>query len=84
MHYSDNPSSVRVDIWTASGKWYETIEMVWDRYTTTIDGEIELIHKTFRRCLLKAKPNLKTRHEGWMATCLDPYHEHGHPLMLKF
>lgn len=80
MNYSDNPAMVRVDFWKPSGKWYCTEAIKWDRYITTIDNSTETIHETFKRCL---REQLGDRLSDMTATCLEPYHEHSHPLMIK-
>ena len=88
MNYSNEPSMVRVDFWKPSGKWYCTEEIKWDRYNAKASIEMtvlgikysELIHETFKRCLCE---QLEGRLEGMTATCLEPYHEHAHPLMVK-
>lgn len=80
MGYSDDKSMVRVDIWKQSGKWYETIALKWDRYSfEQNDGSRELIHDIFRRCMQEQYPNY---YIGMKATCLEPYHEHSHPIMI--
>ncbi len=85
MNYTDDPSSVRVDLFKPSGKWYTTIVLKWDRYfpIQTKEGggtDIELIHDTFRRLM---EPHTKTfNREGWIAVCIEPYHEHAHPLLI--
>ena len=77
MHYSDNNSNdVRVDVWKTNGKWYTTIVLKWDVYD---GGSAELIHQIFRRCMREQHH----WYSGWWATCLEPYHAHGHPLMIK-
>jgi len=76
-HFSQNPEMVRVDFWKESGKWYDTVELKWDRYKSENDGEIELIHETFNRCL---KEQYAGHYRGMRATCLEPYHENAHPI----
>lgn len=73
MHYCSDPSMVRVDIWKASGKWYSTEQMKW------LDYDGQLIHDEFRRSFRAAFPG---RYIGMTLTCLEPYHEHGFPLMI--
>jgi len=81
MHYSDNPAMVRVDFFKDSGKWYTTEEMKWDRYRTNEkDGSYEDIVETFKRCL---REQFKGHYQGMIAICLEPYHEHAHPLMVR-
>lgn len=79
MGYSDDPKMVRVDFFKESGKWYDTVALRWDRYSSKDDqGKvIELIHDTFRRCLREQFPNI---YLGMRAVCLKPYHEHSHPI----
>jgi len=80
-HYSEDPSHVRVDIFKPSGKWYTTVEICWDRYLTYEDGKYESIGDTFDRICRE-----KGWHEvfdGMIAVCLEPYHEHAHPLMIR-
>lgn len=77
MHYSNQPSMVRVDFWKPSGKWYATEEMPflygW--------GENKLlIHEAFKRSL---KVCFGNRFSGMDVTCLEPYHEHSRPIQLK-
>lgn len=80
MHYSNSPEMVRVDIWKPSGKWYETVALKWDRYKTHLVGRpVELIHDTFRRCMKEQYPGSWL---GMRATCLEPYHEHSHPVSI--
>ena len=82
MGFIVDESMVRVDFWKESGKWYETVAIKWDRYEAEINGEIELIHQTFRRlCLAQHK---RLCQEGWTATCLEPYHKDSHPISIKF
>jgi len=80
-HYSEDPSNVRVDIFRPSGKWYTTIELKWDRYFADEDGTHEYIVDTFIR--LCREKGLDTQFEGMIAVCLEPYHEHAHPLMIS-
>ena len=80
MGYSPDESMVRVDIWKDSGKWYDSIQLKWDRYSTKIDDDVELIHETFRRCLKEQYPNC---YIGMRATCLEPYHVNSFPLMIS-
>lgn len=84
MNYSNDPSMVRVDFFKESGKWYTTEEIKWDRFMSADeDGNIELIHDTFRRCV-REQIGDRYQSEGCSAVCLEPYHEFAHPLMIKF
>jgi len=79
MHYSDKPNSVRVDFFKLpSYKWYATEQLNWTRYTTKLEDDIELIHTTFARLLHEQIH----RYHGMLAVCLEPYHEHAHPLCI--
>ena len=80
-NYSENPQSVRVDFFRPTGKWYTTKVIIFDRwYGTNESDEIEeTIHDTFKRCL---REQLGGRLNGMIAVCLEPYHEHAHPLMV--
>jgi len=82
MGYCNDEDMVRVDLWKPSGKWYGSLALKWDRYMTNQKGEYgvetELIHETFRRCLKDQHPG----YEGMRATCLEPYHEHSHPISI--
>jgi len=71
---------VRVDFFLPSGKWKYTESLRFDRYHTHVDGQsVELIHDTFKRCLREQFPN---NYHGMTVVCLEPYHEHAHPLMV--
>lgn len=78
MNYSENPSDVRVDIFTLYGKWYETVSIRWLKW----NGET-LIHDAFRIALENDKHTSKMLSSGyWIFVCLEPYHEHSHPITL--
>lgn len=73
MHYSDKPQMVRVDFFKESGKWYATEAIEWMHYSKM------LIHDAFIRSL---QASCNGRFSGMTAVCLEPYHEHAHPIML--
>lgn len=85
MNYSDDNHSVRVDFFKESGKWYCTEAVKFFEY----QGQI---HHAFAKALalhLK-KPNGPVspndsayRLSGMTAVCLEPYHDHAHPLMMS-
>lgn len=83
MNYSEEPNSVRVDIFKPSGKWYTTVALNWDRYRSgnPQDGadDYESIQNTFRRCM---KEQFQDRWSGMTVVCLEPYHENAFPLMI--
>lgn len=77
-NYSDDETMVRVDFFKESGKWYTTEAVKWIGYTNIA------IHEAFKQSLRNhfAKDN-PTRLSEMDAICLEPYHEHRHPIMLK-
>lgn len=79
MGYSDNPASVRVDFFKESGKWYCTEAVEWCGY------DAALIHDAFRDSLRihLTQEDGRIRLEEMTAVCLEPYHEHAHPLMMR-
>lgn len=74
MGYCETDSVVRVDRFKERGKWYDTfaIDMAEEYHATSI-------HEGLRRCL--AKRGIST--QGYIFVCLEPYHEHSHPVMIK-
>lgn len=82
MRYASDDSIARVDFFRQSGKWYTTEEMKWDRYLSEDkDGKVvELITDTFKRCIDEQFPD---HFIEMIAVCLEPYHEHSHPLMFN-
>lgn len=73
-HYSENPAHCRVDIFKPSGKWYMTI-------TLDLTGLYE--HNDIHEAIKMAGGPKLELDLGWTAVCLDPYHQHSHPIMLK-
>lgn len=73
-HYSNNPGKVRVDFFKSSGKWYATEVMRWLFW-----HKDTLIHDAFA---LSLRQQFKGHYQGMTAVCLEPYHEHAHPVML--
>jgi hypothetical protein len=69
---------VRVDFFKPSGKWCYTEAVKW---TGDYNG---LIHKAFEQSLRDhlgpIHPTGNTRLAGLRAVCLEPYHEHSHPI----
>lgn len=82
MHYSEDPAMVRVDFFKESGKWYTTEAIKWLHWgSRSEDGtKIYLIHDVFAESLRAA---LGPRLREMTAVCLEPYFEHGHPIMLR-
>src|SRR5271154_7080553 len=90
MGYDADDVMVRVDFFKPSGKWYTTEAVRWSRYHGREGGQesgrIILIQDAFREALhahlFDAKTG-RTRLAGMTAVCLEPHHEHAHPLMVK-
>jgi hypothetical protein len=79
MGYTDDETMVKVDFFKDTGKWYTTEAMKWDKYTSGEDGNYEDIKDIFKRCL---RQHLKGRMNDMIAVCIEPYHQHAHPLMV--
>ncbi len=87
-NYSEDSSSVRVDFFKPEGKWYTTEAVEWI-------GKFEehaLIYEEFADSVwthLKATTKEDIRPKGYIrlsdmvAVCLEPFHPHSHPLMMK-
>jgi hypothetical protein len=71
-NYTKNESSVRVDFFKPSGKWYATEAVLFDTYT----GDI------FTALRHAIDASVGERYTGMTAVCLEPHHEHAHPLMI--
>ena len=78
MNYSDDESSVRVDFWKPSGKWYTTEAVKW-----TGGYKDVLIHDAFAKSLRDHFADHPNRLSDMTATCLEPYHEFSHPIQLR-
>jgi len=92
MSFTTNEGRVRVDFFKPSGKWYGTASVDMSAY---YKGDI---HECFRRACVDEQATAPSTGEsewghtftpqGWVAkggtiVCLEPYHEHSHPLMIK-
>lgn len=75
MHYSENPGHCRVDFFKPSGKWYctEVVDM-----TNHYHG---CIHSCFKKAL---RESIGNRLVDMQAVCLEPYHEHSHPISITY
>lgn len=84
MGYVEDSSMVRVDFFRPredGGKWYTTEGVKWLTYAEWAGEDSgKLIHDAFQEAL---EAHLEGRLRGMIAVCLEPYHEHGHPLMMK-
>lgn len=79
-NYSNDADSVRVDFFRDTGKWYTT-------EAVKMSGQYEggSLYDIFIAALLAhlTQPDGTIRLAGMWAVCLDPYHEHSHPLMRR-
>jgi hypothetical protein len=86
-NYSNDADSVRVDFFKESGKWYCTEAVKWAgpyHGTDEASGKITLIHDSFAHALAEHLGRQEPwRLEDMTAVCLEPYHEHSHPLMMR-
>lgn len=80
-NYIEDPASCRVDFFKPSGKWYctESVQFI-GPWAATTDN---LIHDAFKRSLRAHFKDCPDRLSDMVAVCLEPYHEHSHPLMVK-
>ena len=78
MNYSDNDNMVRVDFFKSSGKWYTTEAVEWLDYSKKV-----LIHDAFKNALRNHFNDNPYRLSDMDAICLEPFHEHAHPVQLK-
>lgn len=89
MGFSAEEDMVRVDFFKQSGKWYTTEAVKWtgdywvDRPNGMSTKRGELIHKAFIHSLRDHFEDCPSRLAGMDAVCLNPYHEHSHPIMCK-
>lgn len=68
-------SKVRVDFFKPTGKWYTTEDVEWTNH-----GDI---HTSFAKTLAThLKTDYGYRFDDMVAVCLNPAHEHQHPLMM--
>lgn len=89
MGYSSKDSRVRVTLFKESGKWYsdESVDMYdrWSGCATIHDALMAACADEFEAeegaWSLSSHP-LEWLESGGTIVCLDPYHEHAHPIML--
>lgn len=74
-HYSDDPSSCRVDFFRSSGKWYSTEAIVFPPQTYN-EHPVDALKTALRI-------QIKDRMQGMTAVCLHPYVENPFPVMIK-
>ncbi len=79
MAYSDNEKMVRVDFFKVNDaggfKWAHTEAMEW------VDYNSDDIKLTFHESIRKIRHPLRLA--GLVAVCLEPYHQHSHPVMIQ-
>ena len=76
MGYTTDETTIRVDFFKPSGKWYETVSIKW--VAPYFASEMD-IHEGFKRSL---RASIGDRLRGMTAVCLEPYHELAFPLMI--
>lgn len=75
MGYSANDSDVRVDIFKASGKWYQTI---------AISMGMVYHHPELKDAFVEAyEAQVGPIQQDMIYVCNEPYHQHAHPIMIK-
>lgn len=74
MGYHVNDSMVRVDRFKERGKWYDSHAVDMGSVYNHPD-----IHEALKECLLVEGIKI----DGFIIVCLEPYHVHSHPIMLK-
>lgn len=85
MHYSDNPDHVRIDFFRPDrcGKWYMTEVLDMKPFY-----HFPQIHVAFRIALARHFESVTSltgfwwRGKGMQVICLEPHHEHAHPLSI--
>ena len=75
MGYSVHDCMVEVVLFKSSGKWCrsEAINMNTVYYTPSVQDAV-------LSCWTDQVGNL---HSDWMLVCLEPYHQHAHPVLIK-
>ena len=79
MGYTKDDRMVRVEFFKGSGKWYTTEAVKWREYKGVC---ISQAFANALRAHFEATGNENRLYE-MTAVCLDPYHEHAHPIMLR-
>lgn len=78
-NFTTNESSVRVDIFKSSGKWYSTIVIDMEPFYNE-----PIVSDAVAKALV-SQTNYKrsVKSNGWFAICLDPYHRDSSPVMIN-
>ena len=74
-HFSNDEADCRVDIFKPNGKWYTTTTINMSHNYNSPD-----LKQSIKDLLLLQKWDTDN---GWIFVCLEPYHQHAHPIMLK-
>ncbi len=77
-NYSIDPASVRVDFFKKTGKWYATEAITW-----VVLGTWEKPDFIFKEFKLSLREYLGDKYQSMTAVCLEPYHPHTHPLLIR-
>lgn len=77
-HYSDNPGSVRMDLYKPGGKWYATEELIMgEHYEGSIFDAVEAaLVRTFGEKIAASY------RQAYIIVVAEPYHLHAHPVTL--
>lgn len=80
-HYSNDEGMVRIDRFKPSGKWYDTVAAD----MTGLYNWTDLSSAVFRAWQEAGGGDTTSRQleEGWSIVCLEPYHRHACPIMIK-
>lgn len=89
MGFNEDDSYVRVDFFKASGKWYTTEAVKWTGAYLASDPvgnqtKTQSIHDAFAQSLRDHFKDRPGRLSDMDAVCLEPYHEHSHPIQIKY
>lgn len=80
MNYSENPSSVRVDFFRPSGKWYMTEALDMRDFWTSGPGNMGPADAV--RAALERTERGRGLLESFIVVVIDPYHQYEYPVVL--
>jgi len=84
MGYSEDEFMVRVDFFKSSGKWYCTRAVKWTGSWAVKESDNAWdIHEQFAKSLRDHFKYCFYNLSDMDAICIEPYHEHSHPIQLK-
>lgn len=73
MGFTTDEAMVRMDFFKESGKWYDTVSVSMRGYYGV--SILEAVVKSARtQC---------NAYSGMTLVCLEPYHQHSHPVMIQ-